>query len=325
MHVVKWLGWAILSAGLSCVAACGGDDSDGTGQDGGGAGGTLNAGGAGGAADSGKDGTSGAAGMAGSKPDASTDAGQDAKADSAQDAKADTADSAAQDSHADSADSAGQDAPADSADGAIDAAADRGIDGTTDAPADVSVEAGTDAGAEAAVDAGADTGAEAAVDSGPGMDGGDAADGAAGDGAAMSQMAALLNAHSPACLACANSKTACRLLLQNFNCDDLAGNAAAGPAVGQPKAGLCLQLLTCELTSNCAGVADGTSACYCGNVGDTCFTAGGSGQCKTQEESALETTTPSLIEGNFSSDALAGGRANSLVQCLSDNYCTSCF
>jgi hypothetical protein len=137
--------------------------------------------------------------------------------------------------------------------------------------------------------------------------------------------AAALQAHSPACLTCARTKTACRILLQNSPCEGITGNATDGPNKGDPRAELCLTLLVKELTTKCAAGGNGTTDCYCGTVGDTCFTQGGNGVAKDEIEAALETTTPTNIENTFATNTLAGGRANNLVQCLTDNNCNTCF
>jgi hypothetical protein len=134
--------------------------------------------------------------------------------------------------------------------------------------------------------------------------------------------------HAPACLTCCNGKTACKLLLTNSPCEGLTTNAAAGPAMGQPRATLCLNLLNKELSTKCGTVGvNGATDCYCGSATDTCFTTNGAanGLAKAEEEAGLETTTAATIEGSFSSTALGGGRANSLYQSLVDNSCTACF
>jgi hypothetical protein len=137
--------------------------------------------------------------------------------------------------------------------------------------------------------------------------------------------AAALQAHNPACLTCARSKPACRTVLQNFPCEGLTTNAADGPAKNDPRSSLCLTLLVKELSTKCAAGDNGTTDCYCGTVGEFCFTQGGKGVAKDEIEAALETTAPATIEGTFASTMLGGGRANTLVQCLADNYCSSCF
>jgi hypothetical protein len=136
----------------------------------------------------------------------------------------------------------------------------------------------------------------------------------------------MLSAQNPACLACADSKGPCHLLLLDQDCDRLTGNAAAGPAAGQPKATLCRTLLQKMLDTRCAAGPDGDATCYCGSVSsDTCFAVEGNGDAKSEEEAALETTDPPTIFQNFEDLSVAGGRANRLVQCLNDNNRTSCF
>jgi hypothetical protein len=315
MRIVKWLGWTLLSTGLACVAACGGDDT--TNDNGGccgqgGTGGTSNTGG-----------TTNAGGS--TNVGGSTNAGGQATGGGGQ----------ATGGGGQAAGGGGQNA---GGGGMAGTAGTAGMGGTAGSTPDASTDAHQDAQAESAADTGSDGGpdvtsdasqapdvsSDGAVDSGVGSDAADAGTDA-GDGATMSQTEAALNLHAPACLTCARGKTACRLLLNNFACDDLAGNAAAGPAAGQSKTSLCLALLACELSTTCAGGVNGTSDCYCGTVGDTCFTAGGDGMCKSDEEKGLESTTPATIEGSYSTTSLGGGRANALVQCLADNNCSACF
>jgi hypothetical protein len=137
-----------------------------------------------------------------------------------------------------------------------------------------------------------------------------------------------LNNHSPACGTCAQNKTACKLLLQNFPCETLTTNAPAGPpSNGLARSQLCLNLLNKQLSTKCAGGVNGATDCYCGSATDTCFTTVGAanGLAQAEEEAGLESTTPGTVESNFSSSSLGGGRANSLIQCLADNSCTACF
>ncbi|HKQ71836.1 MAG TPA: hypothetical protein VJT73_20975 [Polyangiaceae bacterium] len=310
MRTRQWLGLA-LSAAIACqLAACGGDDDaadpgsggccaskgGGSGQGGTSSGSAGGRGGSAGAA--GMDGNAGS-GMAGSgqagsaQPDAGQGGQKDAAPDTnvAPDAKPDagTPDTSAPDAGSD----------------VVEASSDAGMPDTsvTDAGSDV-VEASNDATAEAGNESGADGASDAAV---------------------LSAMGSLLQNYAQGCLSCALSKGTCRNLLNNFGCETLVGNAAAGPAAGQAKSALCLELLTCELNSKCGGGDQGSSACYCGTKTDDCFTAGGDHSCRPQQEKALETTSPSAIEGAFSGTNLAGGRANVLLQCLADNDCTACF
>jgi hypothetical protein len=79
------------------------------------------------------------------------------------------------------------------------------------------------------------------------------------------------------------------------------------------------------LATNCA--VNNPSDCYCGTAsGVACLDPSGpNGACKSQVERGLETTQPSTIAANFTNFNFASGRAFLLVQCLSDNLCTSCF
>jgi hypothetical protein len=127
----------------------------------------------------------------------------------------------------------------------------------------------------------------------------------------------LLSGKSAACLSCAQLNGC----LQPA-CEGVAGSAASGTT----RSKLCLDTLTCVLTSKCASGGVGTP-CYCGTAaGAACLTAGAAnGACKSQEELGLETTDPAAIATGFGDTTKGGGAANTLVQCLNDSACTSCF
>jgi hypothetical protein len=202
-----------------------------------------------------------------------------------------------------------------------DAEASVASDATPDVSSDASADVGTaDVVAEAAADSAPDVSVEAAAEAGTDA-GADGSDGAS----ALGPTAALLKAHSPACLTCVKSKAICNNLLTLQPCEGLTDNAAAGPATGQSKSSLCLALLTCELTTTCAIGANGSSDCYCGTIGANCFTTGGNGQCKSDIEKGVESTDPATIFAQFGDATLGGGRANNLIQCANDNSCDACF
>lgn len=114
---------------------------------------------------------------------------------------------------------------------------------------------------------------------------------------------------------------------QNLNCDSIAGNAATGPATGQSKKSLCLNLLQCELASVPPCGAVSAANCYCGpGGGAACFTTGATnnGACLSDEQKGLEDTSPPIIQSRYQTSTFGGGRANKLIQCLKNNGCTVC-
>jgi hypothetical protein len=131
---------------------------------------------------------------------------------------------------------------------------------------------------------------------------------------------------------CANAN--CSNEMTTLGCENIAGNAAAGPATGQAKSALCIALLKCDLTANCGGSVDdaGTVSgsvanCYCGSAGGAdCFVGGSTnnGACMSDEQNGLETTTPATIQSRFQTTSYGGGRANKIVNCLNINGCGSC-
>jgi hypothetical protein len=161
----------------------------------------------------------------------------------------------------------------------------------------------------ATTDAGAtDTGVDAPVDTGSDTGGGVSTQ-------------SILSTKGAACLACAQTNGCLPP-----SCESLTGNAAAGPASGQPKAKLCLDTLQCVVSTKCAASGSGTP-CFCGTAsGAACLGAGAAnGPCLSQETAGLETTDPSAVATGFGDTTKGGGLANALVQCLNDSSCTTCF
>jgi hypothetical protein len=92
-----------------------------------------------------------------------------------------------------------------------------------------------------------------------------------------------------------------------FDCSTLTGNAAAGPASGQPLKALCYKLLDCMYDTNCAA-ADPVD-CYCGNSGAACQTGGANGKCRAEIEASLETTAFADVGARIGDPSFAGGVA----------------
>jgi hypothetical protein len=246
--------------------------------------------------------------------DGTVDTGMDVTVDTGMDVTVDTG----MDATADTGTDAGMDATADAGDaGAHDGAADAPIDAMNDAPTDAShadAEAGAgDGGADATVDASTDAASDAHAT--------DATSDAHDSG--IVNTTTILDGKSHACLVCAQTSGCVPPAMQ---CEALQGNAAAGPGAGVARAELCLETLSCVLTTNCASSGTGTP-CYCGSAqGASCLSPGNAnGMCKSQEERGLETTDPAKIATGFGDSSTGGGVANELVQCLNDNSCSDCF
>lgn len=107
--------------------------------------------------------------------------------------------------------------------------------------------------------------------------------------------------------------------------DTIAGVASEGPAKGKPKVELGQATLTCVLAKRCV-VNNASVKCYCGDAtGEDCIGNAANGPCKSVIESGLETTDPPTIARNYGKPDTGAGAALSLVLCLTDNGCKTCF
>ncbi len=107
---------------------------------------------------------------------------------------------------------------------------------------------------------------------------------------------------SNVCLACVMAAG-----VSDFDCANETGNAAAGPAAGQPLKALCYKVLDCIYDTKCA--ATDSFDCYCGTSGAACQTGGGNGLCRTELEAALESTAFGDVGSRFGDPSYAGGVA----------------
>ena len=177
-------------------------------------------------------------------------------------------------------------------------------------------------------DADAEGGPDGAADGGDGgndaSDGGDAGDGGgdASDGPTDTQ--SLIRAVGGSdCLACA--LTEC-IDTTSTNCE-----VVTGAAQGVTRTQLCLDTLRCTLTRGCmydVPNPDDPGAglnCYCGDVTfGTCSTTPDQGACQAEEQTGLESTDPTTVVDHWDDDALGGGMANIIADCLA-GYCeTEC-
>jgi hypothetical protein len=127
------------------------------------------------------------------------------------------------------------------------------------------------------------------------------------------------------CRICAESQCAAA----NLQCEHFAGNAAvSGPAAGQPRQDLCLEALSCILTTKCYLYGAGVDACYCGSEGRASCSDGGPAPnaarfCVSAEQNGLETTDPGVAIGSLTNTDLGAGTANALQLCLEVKCSTS--
>src|SRR5580704_18469716 len=113
---------------------------------------------------------------------------------------------------------------------------------------------------------------------------------------------------------------------EGIDCEDVAGTATDGPAVGTSRDLLCVQALTCILQSGCA--VAGSLDCYCGAVSfRDCEVAPGAGACTTIEESSVESTEPTTVLDDYfdTTGDNGGGMANYIANCMSQSCPTECF
>jgi hypothetical protein len=123
-----------------------------------------------------------------------------------------------------------------------------------------------------------------------------------------------------ACRAC--EQTSCPSLLAA--CEEAEGNAAAGPAAGQPRRELCGAVIGCVRASGCA--ASAVEDCYCGPGVDplACLTGGAAGACKGAFEAAAESSDGFIVAERFFDPQFAVGNAVALLGCDRDLCSAAC-
>jgi hypothetical protein len=115
-------------------------------------------------------------------------------------------------------------------------------------------------------------------------------------------------------------------------CEDVTGNAVAGPAAGQSRASLCLSTLQCILGSSCTTSPPSSPShpadvtCYCGaRNGTPCLADGPVGACASQINAGLESTdTRENLVTRYTDTKLGAGQANQIFSCAIANRCSSC-
>jgi hypothetical protein len=131
----------------------------------------------------------------------------------------------------------------------------------------------------------------------------------------------ILASNSATCLTCALDRCKPKIEL----CNNIEGNADAGPATGKPKSQLCSETLACVIKSRCVNSMS-SRLCYCGTAqGVDCVSGQANGTCKSKLEAGLETTSPQLIATQYVDAKTGGGAAMDLVKCLMYAKCDMCF
>ncbi len=125
------------------------------------------------------------------------------------------------------------------------------------------------------------------------------------------------------CQQCQRSK--CQCLVDA--CTVATGNAAAGPAKGQPKSTLCKAMIDCANTTQCAkGSLGSGEGCYCGTASTTdCISGMADGPCKSQAESAAESTGGLVIGQRWVNPGYAMGFAGTFIRCTLQNCNYECY
>jgi cysteine-rich repeat protein len=110
-------------------------------------------------------------------------------------------------------------------------------------------------------------------------------------------------------------------------CESAVGNAAAGPAAGQPKATLCKAVLDCARTNACTNSGLNPEYCYCGNGVDisVCLSGVPAGVCKSQIEAGAESTVPTDVGARFQDPGYATGLAFRLINADRLQCASTCF
>jgi hypothetical protein len=112
------------------------------------------------------------------------------------------------------------------------------------------------------------------------------------------------------------------------DCDDLTGNATGGARAGTSNEQLCLDKLSCIVSTSCASVD--INLCYCGSLGagNTCATATtpGDGKCAQQEvdgSNHLITDPGSMVLPDLANQLLPAGLVDQIFVCAHSNQCDS--
>ncbi|MDX2054737.1 MAG: DUF4215 domain-containing protein [Polyangiaceae bacterium] len=109
-------------------------------------------------------------------------------------------------------------------------------------------------------------------------------------------------------------------------CSTATGNAAAGPAAGQPKKDLCGAMIDCANTTKCAkGSLGSGERCYCGTFDTTsCISGFANGPCRTEAERAAESTTGLTVGQRWANSDFAIGLATSYIRCTLEKCKSQC-
>jgi hypothetical protein len=136
-----------------------------------------------------------------------------------------------------------------------------------------------------------------------------------------SAVLSLLSSHSKECIPCAEQNCEDKMNL----CQQVVGDADAGPAKGQSRRKLCLDTLDCVIKSRCVGKVS-AMGCYCGghNV-DECLAGKSNGSCKGRIEKGHESTDADVIARDWYDEKTGGSAAMGLVMCLVNRGCSMCF
>jgi hypothetical protein len=159
------------------------------------------------------------------------------------------------------------------------------------------------------------------VDAGADVDGSETWDGELAEGSLdAARVNALEQLGRPTdCLVCAEAN--CANVLDTCTSE---GTATDGPAAGQPKAQLCVETLECVFSQGCS--LEHLVDCYCTNPllfePPQCFRFG---PCQMVFERSMGSTNVRAVIDGFADPTKGGTRAITLMQCLKDNRCATCF
>jgi hypothetical protein len=116
-----------------------------------------------------------------------------------------------------------------------------------------------------------------------------------------------------------------------LECGDLpAGTSPGAGGTAESLVQLCLDVLTCAVSSGC-GHANGPNAaaatnCYCGSAtGTACSGGSANSTCAAVQAAAAQSSTPTTIIGRTPNSAFPVGMADNILQCAIGNQCTTCY
>jgi hypothetical protein len=109
-------------------------------------------------------------------------------------------------------------------------------------------------------------------------------------------------------------------------CEDLSGTIDAGARAGTDDRTLCLDALSCMISSSCASMHSGVAPCFCGAPAPSSASCG-AGACRQPiaDGFGVPVSDPGDVLSDFTDRTKPGGMATGLLNCAVNNGCAGCF